>query len=227
MRIIQAGMATRHGNGDLMESGHSVPVVLVGKAHHELVHKRRVRVLAAHLASLIPSSGNVSLLDVGCGDGTIASLISQKVTGLKVTGAEFAPRSDCAIPCVGFDGTKLPFPDQEFDGCMFVDVLHHSNDPLVLVSDALRVSRSFVLIKDHLRESALDYLTLRFMDWVGNRPHGVVLPYTYLSRMEWVKLYLDAGLQEVRTESTIPIYPAPFSWLFGRKLHFISILTKP
>ena len=207
-----------------MEPGESAPIALIGKAHNEFVHRRRVRVLASHLASMIPASENVSLLDVGCGDGAIASLISQSVPGLRVTGAEFAPRSDCTIPCVGFDGSKLPFPDRAFDGCMFVDVLHHSSDPLAIVSDALRVSRSFVLIKDHLRESVLDDLTLRFMDWIGNRPHGVVLPYTYLSREQWVKLYGYVGLKEARTESAVPIYPAPFSWVFGRKLHFISLL---
>lgn len=209
-----------------MEPGECAPVVLVGKAHNELVHKRRVRVLATHLANMIPSSGSVSLLDVGCGDGTVANLISQNIRGLTVTGAEFAPRNDCVIPCVGFDGIKLPFPDQAFDGCMFVDVLHHSKDPLAIVRDAVRVCRSFVLIKDHLSESAVDHLTLRFMDWVSNRPHGVVLPYAYLSREQWVKLYRHAGVKEARTEGAIPIYPAPFSWVFGRKLHFISLLTR-
>jgi hypothetical protein len=64
------------------------------------------------------------------------------------------------------------------------------------------------------------------MDWVGNRPHGVVLPYNYLSEKEWQKLYADAGLKEARVERSIPLYPAPFSWIFGRKLHFIALLKK-
>jgi len=55
------------------------------------------------------------------------------------------------------------------------DVLHHTQDPAVLLREAVRVSRSFVLLKDHLDENILDDVTLRLMDWVGNRPHGVVL----------------------------------------------------
>jgi len=199
-------------------------IVLVGRAHGRLVHGRRTTVLGQRLAAMLPEAS--TLLDVGCGDGIIANIVGHAVPGLTVSGAEYAPRADCAIPCLGFDGIHLPYPDKSFDGCMFVDVLHHSQDPLAILRDAVRVSRSFVLIKDHLAENAFDHSTLRFMDWVGNRPHGVVLPYNYLSEKEWQKLYADAGLKEARVERSIPLYPAPFSWIFGRKLHFIALLKK-
>jgi hypothetical protein len=90
----------------------------------------------------------------------------------------------------------------------------------------VRVSRSFILIKDHLVESSLDHQTLRFMDWVGNRPHGVELPYNYLSLQRWQELYRAAGLEELKVNRKLPIYPVPFSWVFGRKLHFIAVLKK-
>jgi SAM-dependent methyltransferase len=197
---------------------------LLGRAHGQLVHKRRVAVLGQRLAAMLPPA--LTLLDVGCGDGTIAKIVGQSVPGLTVSGAEYAPRPDCAIPCAGFDGLRLPFPDQSFDGCMFVDVLHHSRDPLAILRDAARVCRSFILIKDHLAESTLDHMTLRFMDWVGNRPHGVELPYNYLSGQQWQNLYHDAGLVEVQVEREVPIYPVPFSYIFGRQLHFIALLKK-
>ena len=207
-------------NNTTTNSGH---VRLLGKVHGKLVHKRRVAVLAERLAAMLPTS--TTLLDVGCGDGTIADLISQKVSGLAVTGVEYAPRSSCVIPCTGFDGAHLPFPDKSFDGCMFVDVLHHSRDPLSILRDASRVCRDFILIKDHVAENALDHFTLRLMDWVGNRPHGVVLPYAYLSERQWETLYGDVGLTEQKVDRAIPLYPAPFSFIFGRKLHFVSLLT--
>ena len=88
------------------------------------------------------------------GTATIAKIMSQTVPGLTISGAEYSPRADCAIPCLGFDGVHLPFPDQSFDGCMFVDVLHHSRDPLAILLDASRVCRNFILIKDHVAESS-------------------------------------------------------------------------
>jgi SAM-dependent methyltransferase len=198
-------------------------IQLLGKMHGQLVHNRRVSVLAKGLAGVVPPSS--TLLDVGCGDGTIAKLVSQSVPGVEVAGAEYSPRPECVIPCTGFDGAHLPFPDKSFDGCMFVDVLHHTLDPLTVLRDAARVARKFIVIKDHLDENALDHWTLRLMDWVGNKPHGVVLPYAYLSSAQWKKLYSDAGLTEEKTNRKIPLYAAPFSFIFGRSLPFISLLT--
>lgn len=203
---------------------YSQSIRLMGNAHGTLVHQRRVAVLAERLAAMLPAAS--TLLDVGCGDGTIAKIMCETVPGLIMSGAEYSPRADCAIPCLGFDGVHLPFPDKSFDGCMFVDVLHHSRDPLAVLLEAVRVSRDFILIKDHLAESTFDHWTLRLMDWVGNRPHDVELPYAYLSGDQWRELYRDAGLAEVKTDRSMPLYPAPFSLVFGRNLHFISVLTK-
>ncbi len=49
--------------------------------------------------------------------------------------------------------------------------------PARLLAEAKRVSRGGIVIKDHFREGVLADATLRFMDWVGNAQHGVVLPY--------------------------------------------------
>ncbi len=88
------------------------------------------------------------------------------------------------------------------------------------------MSREFILIKDHVAETWFDHATLRFMDWVGNRPHGVVLPYAYLSSSEWRELTRSVGLESVDTDRNVPLYPASFSLLFGRSPHFISLARK-
>jgi ubiquinone/menaquinone biosynthesis C-methylase UbiE len=197
---------------------------LVGKIHGKVVHERRIVVLAKSLASFLPPGAR--LLDVGCGDGRLGALIRDAVPSLQVEGVEVLARSGCAIPCRAFDGSHLPFPDGSFDACLFVDVLHHTTDPFALLQDACRVSRKFVLIKDHFAETTLDHWTLRFMDWVSNRPHGVTLPYAYLSASKWKELYGRLGLNVERTQTKVPLYPAPFSAVFGRNLHFISLLGK-
>jgi SAM-dependent methyltransferase len=205
----------------------SLALSLLKRAHGRAVFGRRVRVLSDFLAARIPAGASV--LDIGCGDGTIASLITRKSPGVNIRGIEFAPRPGCLIECAAFDGKAIPHPPASFDACMFVDVLHHAPDSLGisrLLSEAFRVSRRFVLIKDHLSESSIDFKTLQFMDWVGNRPHGVVLPYNYQSRAQWNQFFLRAGLTVQSWNDRIPIYPFPFSALFGRRLHFVAMLEK-
>lgn len=197
---------------------------LVGKVHAKLVFGRRISVLAGMLAwHLRPSQ---TVLDIGCGDGSIGALLQRQIAGLKVSGVETHLRSECKIPCRPYDGSLLPFPDASFDVCLLVDVLHHTTDVLGLLKEASRVSRAFVLIKDHLDQNSLDHATLKLMDWIGNRPHGVHLTYNYQSREAWGKHFADAGLTKVSSTENVPLYPAPVSWIAERHLHFVALLRK-
>lgn len=196
----------------------------LAKWHRSFVFDRRVRVLAEKLSAQLPKEASV--LDIGCGDGTLAALIAESRPDIRLQGIEVKPRPTCRIPCREFDGTHVPFANGSFDVCMFVDVLHHTDDVRVLLREAARVSRIFVLLKDHLDENAIDHTTLRLMDWVGNRPHGVRLTYNYQSRRQWREHFAACGLQEKNWSTDVPLYPAPASWLVGRKLHLIALLGK-
>ena len=212
-------------DGPMTSTPQSWPLSWIARSHRALVFGRRARVLAEALAPLIPVEAR-SVLDIGCGDGTIAGLIAERRPELAVEGVEVIPRPSCRVPCRAFDGAKLPFPDRSFDVCLFVDVLHHTTDVSQLLREAARVSRSCVVLKDHLSESSLDHATLQAMDWVGNRPHGVTLTYNYQSRIQWREHFAACGLQSAEFSTDLPLYPFPFSLLFGRKLHFVAQLTK-
>ena len=205
-------------------SRNSGPLSWISRWHHAAVHPRRTRVLAEMLAQQIPPGASV--LDIGCGDGAIASLIAQLRPDISIQGVEFLVRPGCKITCHSFDGVTLPFPDGAFDLCLFVDVLHHTKDVSVLLREAARVTRTFVLIKDHLNDEFLAGATLRFMDWVGNRPHGVPLPYNYQGRRQWSEHFAACGLDEAHCTTQVPLYPAPLSFIFGRQLHFVALLKK-
>jgi len=214
------------GAANLMTSSpQSWPLSWIARSHRALVFGRRARVLADALAPLIPAEVH-SVLDIGCGDGTIGSLLAQRRPDLAIEGVEVIPRPTCRLPCRAFDGAQLPFPDRSFDACLFVDVLHHTTDVTQLLREAARVSRSHVVLKDHLSENSFDHATLRAMDWIGNRPHGVTLTYNYQSLSQWQKHFAACGLQASQLSTTLPLYPFPFSLLFGRKLHLVAQLTR-
>ena len=128
------------------------------------------------------------------------------------------------IPIQLFDGQTIPFPDAAFDAVTFVDVLHHTDDPSVLLHEARRASRGIVLIKDHYADGVGAPLTLRLMDWVGNAPHGVRLPYNYWTRSQWQRAWEQQGLDAARVATELALYPWPLSLLFDRSLHFVAEL---
>lgn len=197
---------------------------IIGKAHNNLVFERRVRVLATSLGALIPAGSH--MLDVGTGDGQIAKLIAEQQENVTVEGIDVMLRPETHIPVTLFDGNTIPMEDNHVDVVSFVDVLHHTNDPKRLISEAARVARKAVVIKDHLSENQLDHATLRAMDWVGNAPHGVVLPYNYASRASWNEWISNAGLKTDVFDTNVPLYPFPLNLVFGRKLHFVARLLK-
>ncbi|HUI52669.1 MAG TPA: methyltransferase domain-containing protein [Terriglobales bacterium] len=205
-------------------SPQSWPLSWIARSHQAFVSGRRTRVIAEALAPLVPR--NASVLDVGCGDGVVATLLAGRRPDIAVEGVEVAPRPGCTIPCRPFDGERLPFPDGSFDVCLFVDVLHHTSDVTQLLGEAARVARSCVLLKDHLCESTVDHGILRAMDWLSNRPHGVVLTYNYQSLTDWRRHFATCHLQAEQLSTALPLYPFPFSLLFGRGMHFVAQLRR-
>jgi SAM-dependent methyltransferase len=196
---------------------------LVGALHSRFVFGRRTVALANHLASLIPLGSRI--LDVGCGDGSIDCLITARRPDISIEGIDPLVRPNAHIPVRAFDGTTIPFPDRTFDVVMFVDVLHHTKDPRVLLREAARVGRA-VLIKDHLREGFLANETLRLMDWVGNARYGVPLPYNYWSKSAWIVAFAEFGLRPSTIKFRLNLYPIPLSWFFDRGLHFVALCER-
>lgn len=188
--------------------------------HQTHVHGRRVAVLADHVSSLMPPA--VSVLDVGSGDGLLAHRVLATRHDLTWTAVDTLARPHAYVPVEIFDGHRLPFADKSFDVALFVDVLHHADDPIALLREAIRVTRRSLLIKDHLREGMLAGPTLRFMDWVGNAGWGVRLPYNYWNGAQWDHACEQLHLQTVHVRRNLRLYPWWADWCFGRSLHFIS-----
>jgi SAM-dependent methyltransferase len=195
-------------------------VNLLEHIHRAYVHSRRASVLRDHLAELLPQ--NASVLDVGCGDGLLSYLIIQKRSDVDIKGVDILRRSQTRIPVEWFDGKVIPYDDGTFDVTMFVDVLHHTIDPMILLHEAVRVARKAVVIKDHTCNGSFDNLTLRLMDQVGNARHGVALPYNYWSEQRWLEAVDTLGLRITTWKKNLGLYPRPARWLFDRSLHFIS-----
>jgi SAM-dependent methyltransferase len=193
---------------------------LIDFIHENLVVGRRARVLCSQLADLIPRDSRV--LDVGCGDGLIAELLMQQRKDISLSGLDVSVRPRTRIPVIPFDGCRIPYRNDSFNVVMFIDVLHHSENPYELLAEAVRVSRDVILIKDHILKGFMAGHTLRFMDRVGNLRHGVPLRYQYWPRKAWLKAFESIGVQVTSWNQDLRIYPWPARLLFERSLHFIA-----
>ena len=201
------------------------PLKVVSAVHGRCVYGGRVARLASAIGALCPKEPQ-RILDVGCGDGQIAKTLADQLgDGCEISGIDVLVRDSAAIPVTQYDGRTMPFGDDSFDTVLLVDVLHHTDDAGALLAEAARVARGCVIVKDHVRESRVDKWLLSFMDWVGNRPHGVVLEYNYLSAAAWDDCIAEAGLVREYQTTDVKLYRWPLSVIFQRRMHVLMKLV--
>jgi len=201
------------------------PLRLMSAIHSRCVYSGRIARLALAIAPLCPPDPAI-IVDVGCGDGRLTKFLAGRLGGgSEISGVDVRARDDAVVPVGTYDGRTLPFDDGSFDAVLLVDVLHHAADAEGLLAEAARVARVCVIVKDHLCESRVDGWLLSFMDWVGNRPHGVALEYNYLGAAGWDHCIDAAGLVRARQTTNVHIYRWPLSAIFGRKMHILMKLV--
>jgi SAM-dependent methyltransferase len=120
--------------------------------HHESVlRSHRWRTAENSAAYLLPHlRPGLSLLDIGCGPGTITAGLAELVAPGEVVAAEVTPealelaRQTIKAPNVSFavtDVLQLDFPDGHFDIVHAHQVLQHVSDPVRALREMGRVCR--------------------------------------------------------------------------------------
>ena len=197
---------------------------IIQTLYNIFLRRRRIRKLTSILLPYLPTEGTV--LDLGCGNGDLASALSHARSRLHFTGLEMYPLAVSIIERFTYNGTRVPYPDASFDYVMIITVLHHTDDYNILMNEARRVARKAIIIVDHQYRTRWDWLMLAIIDWPGNVPFGVYTPYNFKKRLEWVDLFAQAKMKEIRYDDRLYMFGKYADFLFGRQLHFISLLEK-
>lgn len=192
----------------------------------EYANRRRIEGIAAAVGRLLPDAP-MRILDVGCGDGSLALEISKQRDGLDFEGVEVVPPAHCFVPMQQYDGAVLPFGDQAFDAVLCADMLHHTASPLIMLREACRVAKGYVIVKDHICDTTLDRIILTSMDWLGNVGSGVPLPFRFLSSRQWHDLFAALPYQETSRIEGLQYWGWPMRTIVDRRFHFVAVLQRP
>ncbi len=212
-------MKEKNGRPSVMKSERPSSSI-VGSAHGRFIYQRRIRAIVHAIAPLIPSG---TILDIGCGNGELASYLMSNRADVKVIGLEVYFRLKAKIPLVTYSGGAFPFAEGIFSSVLIADTLHHIQDQNSVLEECLRVSRGPVIIKDHFYRNRWEHLMLRFLDIGGNAAQGVPSIFNYYSRASWEKALEEVNAQELYRAEQVPgQYPIPFQWLLGRRIQFVS-----
>jgi ubiquinone/menaquinone biosynthesis C-methylase UbiE len=138
-----------------------------------------------------------SVLDIGCGEGYV--LDELKARGVTdVQGVDIVDiRRNKDYPFRLYDGQTLPFPDRSFDLVVLSFVLHHvpNERKLVLIEEALRVSRAKVVIVEDTPTTAFDRLMNHRHGESYRRKIGSAAAFGFLTEGEWRWLFRGMGLE--------------------------------
>ena len=131
------------------------------------------------------------ILDIGAGAGSICTLIEAEgydVTPLDVEDRTLSER----IKPVIYDGRTIPYSDKSFDKALILTVLHHTEDPERVLSEAKRVTSNIIIIEDIYTNNFQQYLTYVFDSLFNFEFTGH--PHSNKTDSEWKELFGKLGL---------------------------------
>jgi SAM-dependent methyltransferase len=163
---------------------------ILRNSYDRFLYPARNTYLADYLSKFV--SPGESVIDIGCAEGTIPYLMSQK-KNFTVYGADVYFKSKPLIPSTRYDGYTLPFKDKQFNSTMAVDVLHHCENIKGILQEMIRVSHR-IIIKDHYYKNGWDHFLLKLFDISANKPYGVNTIFNFKKWEEWEQIFKELNL---------------------------------
>ena len=176
---------------------------------------------AANIVALCQRCAPESVLEIGAGDGSILSRLSELNFGERLYALEISASGVAVIKnrniarlvdCEVFDGYRAPYPDRQFDLAILSHVVEHVEHPRQVIREDARVAKHVFI------EAPTEDITRRAIDYV---PDSVGHINFYSPRtIRW--LVQSCGLVVLDQKTTNPS-KATYVHQSGRKgaIHFL------
>lgn len=108
-----------------------------------------------------------TVLDIGSGSGMQAKLINKslkKINIICLDVKDYLWDENKDLPIVVYDGKRIPFKENSYDASLLFFVLHHAVDKEMLLKEALRVCRKYVLIFEETYNNPIQNLLMILYD---------------------------------------------------------------
>ncbi|TVQ53229.1 MAG: class I SAM-dependent methyltransferase [Phycisphaerales bacterium] len=142
-----------------------------------------------------------TLLDVGAGEGDVADALARH-TGVRVTLLDTVDFSRHPHQMIVYDGRTIPFGDATFDTVMALTVLHHCEEPSVVLDECIRVSRQRLIVAESVYSTRAGLRLLTFLDRLVNhlRSGGIMErgPLHFQTVEAWREEFQRRGLKITR-----------------------------
>lgn len=140
------------------------------------------------------------VLDIGAGGGWSGELISKK-KGVEMQLLDVEDFNRSELPLALYDGENIPFSDNSFDSSLLLFVLHHCKDPLLVLKDAIRVTKGRIIIYEDTYSSPFERALVCANDFIANSPFLLTnpfkmnMPYNYREVEDWEEAFRRLGLK--------------------------------
>jgi ubiquinone/menaquinone biosynthesis C-methylase UbiE len=142
-----------------------------------------------------------NIIDVGCGNGLTALLISEKLdkkVSCLDTG-DFRWGQAKKLEHNIYNGEKIPYSDNSYDCAMVFFVLHHTQNPKNLLKECVRISRNKILILEETYNSKFQNTLMVIYDLFLNYlifGEKISTPNFYTEK-KWSSIFRDLHIRNV------------------------------
>lgn len=157
-------------------------------------------------------SGASSLLDFGCGDLSLATLLHRDFPNLAITGVDVVDsgRRANGVTFTLYDSKTLPFGARAFDVAISYHVFHHCSDPRAAFGELSRVTKKKLLVVEPVYRNRFDLFFMKIADRLGNgwRSIAIPMPFTFQKEATWRRFAREFRwtVAETKTAGVLPTW---------------------